>query len=211
MKELADYKLSKLAKEYGYNEKCDYYWNEENKLREKPLLMQLKKDEILCPQLNDLQDWFLEVYNILIDVIRIIPNEIMPDPWKVKVRITTTGEDIYEGWFEEKYKALESGLKEAFEYLEGVDLNKNYDNWNFERECLNQLKTYKKLAELFKVCEGEFIQELYFLLKEYGMNDTEYCDTDDNGNLIPTVIDCYDMNEEIIKLLKERIKKIEEL
>lgn len=85
--------------------------------------------------------------------------------------------------------------------------NKKFEE-GLEKECLDLLRSYEKLSKLFNVCEGEFIQELYFLIKEYKMNTPIQCDEDKNGILIPTVRDCDEIQKSIVELIEKRADKV---
>lgn len=67
----------------------------------------------------------------------------------------------------------------------------------------------KILSEDFKDCEGEAIQELYFLLLDFKISDN--CDFSEDGRKIPTTEDVYRMKEDIIKYFKNRAIRNKEL
>lgn len=62
---------------------------------------------------------------------------------------------------------------------------------------------YKKLEELTPKIEGEMIQNLYFFFKTFELIEEE-CEGMDNGVLIPSLDNVWDMQKGLEKMFKDR-------
>lgn len=119
MKTLCDYELSRLAKEAGFDEKCNDFYIDGELLYSQNAFTNSEEEfygdpvtpAVTAPQLNDLQGWLLEVKGVWVELTLIIPNEITPDPWMVEVKRSSTREILYRGYFQEKDQALSEGIK----------------------------------------------------------------------------------------------------
>jgi len=67
----------------------------------------------------------------------------------------------------------------------------------------NEKYFYKKLEETTPKIEGEMIQNMYFFFKNFELKEEE-CDAMDNGELIPSLDDIWDMQKGLEKIFKDR-------
>jgi hypothetical protein len=68
---------------------------------------------------------------------------------------------------------------------------------------INEKEFYKPLAFLIQKVEGQIIQDFYYLIKDYKL-DGDKCDGDNEGNLIPSTDDIWEMRELISAMFLKR-------
>lgn len=80
-----------------------------------------------------------------------------------------------------------------------------YDKYTKKRKVnLNNKDShfYRKLEEITPEIEGEIIQDIYLFFKKFELSE-EKCDVDD-GVLVPTLDDIWDMQKGLEKIFKDR-------